>query len=106
MRSSHTRMATESDVDIKSAHPYWAFPYNDISVVHNGQITDYYTWRSKLERKGYRFLTYNDSELIAVWVSDRMKEGLSLEQAQEYVVEVMRQMMVKDNLVKHLLKNA
>ncbi len=33
-------------------------------------------------------------------------QGLSLEQAQEYVVEVMRQMMVKDNLVKHLLKNA
>ena len=32
--------------------------------------------------------------------------GLSLEQAQEYVVEVMRQMMVKDNLVRHLLKNA
>jgi hypothetical protein len=32
--------------------------------------------------------------------------GLSVEQAQEYVVEVMRQMMVKDNLVKHLLKNA
>ncbi len=31
---------------------------------------------------------------------------LSLEQAQEYVIEVMRQMMVKDNLVKHLLKNA
>ncbi|MGB0508361.1 MAG: glutamine amidotransferase, partial [Pikeienuella sp.] len=34
----HTRMATESDVDIRSAHPYWAFPYNDVSVVHNGQI--------------------------------------------------------------------
>ncbi|KPQ37775.1 MAG: Phycobilisome degradation protein nblA [Phormidesmis priestleyi Ana] len=33
-------------------------------------------------------------------------QGLSLEQAQDYVVEVMRQMMVKDNLVKHLLKNA
>jgi hypothetical protein len=32
--------------------------------------------------------------------------NLSLEQAQEYVIEVMRQMMVKDNLVKHLLKNA
>jgi glutamate synthase domain-containing protein 1 len=31
----HTRMATESDVDIRSAHPYWAFPYNDVSVVHN-----------------------------------------------------------------------
>lgn len=38
-------------------------------------------------------------------VKDQVK-GLSLEQAQEYVVEVMRQMMVKDNLVRHLLKNA
>ncbi|MFK8185653.1 MAG: NblA/ycf18 family protein [Phormidesmis sp.] len=33
-------------------------------------------------------------------------QNLSLEQAQDYVIEVMRQMMVKDNLVKHLLKNA
>jgi hypothetical protein len=31
---------------------------------------------------------------------------LSLKQAQEYVVEITRQMMVKDNLVKHLLKSA
>ena len=38
-------------------------------------------------------------------VQDQVR-GLSLEQAQEYVVEVMRQMMVKDNLVKQLLKNA
>ena len=30
----HTRMATESDVDIRSAHPYWAYPFNDVSVVH------------------------------------------------------------------------
>ena len=29
----HTRMATESDVDIRSAHPYWAYPFNDVSVV-------------------------------------------------------------------------
>ncbi|MEM9400592.1 MAG: NblA/ycf18 family protein [Verrucomicrobiota bacterium] len=33
-------------------------------------------------------------------------KSLTLDQAQDYVVEVMRQMMVKDNLVKHLLKNA
>ena len=31
----HTRMATESDVDIRSAHPYWAYPFNDIALVHN-----------------------------------------------------------------------
>ena len=45
----HTRMATESDVDIRSAHPYWAFPYNDIAVVHNGQITNYWLMRREIE---------------------------------------------------------
>ena len=33
-------------------------------------------------------------------------EGLSKEQAQEYLLEMFRQMMVKDNLVKHLMKEA
>lgn len=33
-------------------------------------------------------------------------KSLSQQQAQEYLIEVFRQMMVKDNLVKHLLKNA
>jgi hypothetical protein len=33
-------------------------------------------------------------------------QALTLDQAQEYVVEMMRQMMVKDNLVKHLLKKS
>ena len=33
-------------------------------------------------------------------------QGLSKEQAQEYLLEMFRQMMVKDNLVKDLLKNA
>ena len=31
---------------------------------------------------------------------------LSQEQAQDYLVELLRQMMVKDNLFKQLLKNA
>lgn len=31
---------------------------------------------------------------------------LSLEQAQLYIVEVVRQMMIRDNLVGHLLKTA
>ncbi|MCP5073715.1 MAG: glutamine amidotransferase [Rhodobacteraceae bacterium] len=77
----HARLATESDVRPNASHPFWARPFADVAIVHNGQITDYYTWRTKLEHKGYRFLTYNDSELIAVWVSDQMKQGLSMEQA-------------------------
>ncbi|MGD1920817.1 MAG: NblA/ycf18 family protein [Pleurocapsa sp.] len=33
-------------------------------------------------------------------------QNLNKEQAQEYLLEMFRQMMVKDNLVKHLLKDA
>jgi glutamate synthase domain-containing protein 1 len=67
----HTRMATESDVDIRSAHPYWAYPFSDVAVVHNGQLTNYWTNRRALERKGHRFSSNCDSELIAVYIADR-----------------------------------
>ena len=75
----HTRMATESDVDIKSAHPYWAFPYNDVSVVHNGQITNYWIMRREMERKGHRFMSNCDSELLAVYTAHNLANGMALE---------------------------
>jgi len=77
----HARLATESSVLPNASHPFWARPFSDVAIVHNGQITDYYTWRERLMRRGYRFLTENDSELIAVWVSDQMKQGLTMPQA-------------------------
>ena len=77
----HARLATESSVLPNASHPFWARPFSDVAIVHNGQITDYYTRRDKLQRDGYRFLTENDSELIAVWVSDQIKQGLTMEQA-------------------------
>ena len=73
----HARLATESSVVPNASHPFWARPFPDVAIVHNGQITDYYTWRERLERKGYQFLTQNDSELIAVWVSDQIASGIS-----------------------------
>ncbi len=75
----HTRMATESDVDIRSAHPYWAFPYNDVSVVHNGQITNYWIMRRQMEHKGHRFMSNCDSELLAVYTADNLANGVTLE---------------------------
>ena len=75
----HTRMATESDVDIRSAHPYWAYPYNDIAVVHNGQITNYWLMRRQLEREGQRFVSDCDSELLAVYTAVNLERGLTLE---------------------------
>jgi methylamine---glutamate N-methyltransferase subunit A len=77
----HVRMATESDVDISNAHPYWAYPFSDVAVVHNGQLTNYHQWRRRLERLGHRFASDCDSEIIAVYIAQRMQDGASLEEA-------------------------
>jgi glutamate synthase domain-containing protein 1 len=77
----HVRMATESDVDISGAHPYWAYPFSDIAVVHNGQLTNYHQWRRRLERAGHRFQSDCDSEIIAVYLAERIEDGDSLEGA-------------------------
>ena len=79
----HTRMATESDVDIRSAHPYWAFPYNDIAVVHNGQLTNYWLKRREMERRGHRFMSDCDSELLAVYTAHNLAHGVPLEESLE-----------------------
>jgi methylamine---glutamate N-methyltransferase subunit A len=75
----HVRMATESDVDISGAHPYWAYPFKDVAVVHNGQLTNYFQWKRRLERSGHRFQSECDSEIIAVYLAEKMGEGATLE---------------------------
>jgi glutamine phosphoribosylpyrophosphate amidotransferase len=74
-------MATESDVDISGAHPYWAYPFHDVAVVHNGQLTNYFQWKRRLERSGHRFQSECDSEIIAVYLAEKMGDGASLEDA-------------------------
>lgn len=77
----HVRLATESRVDITHSHPFWAYPFPDVSVVHNGQLTNYHKLKGKYESKGHRFQTENDSELIAVYLADKLAKGQGLDNA-------------------------
>ena len=79
----HVRMATESRVDISHAHPFWAYPFPDVTVVHNGQLTNYHKLKRAYQDRGHRFQTDNDSELIAVYLADRLARGASLRAALE-----------------------
>ncbi len=83
----HVRMATESDVDISNAHPYWAYPFSDVAVVHNGQLTNYHLWRRRLERAGHRFASECDSEIIAVYLAQKLESGMELEDAMHQSLE-------------------
>ncbi|MDH3692769.1 MAG: glutamine amidotransferase, partial [Gammaproteobacteria bacterium] len=50
-------------------------------VVHNGQLTNYWNSRRALERRGHRFMSDCDSELIAVYLADQMDRGEDLEES-------------------------
>ncbi|MGD2172947.1 MAG: class II glutamine amidotransferase, partial [Gammaproteobacteria bacterium] len=83
----HVRLATESAVRPEAAHPFWATGFEDIAIVHNGQITNYWKMRRRLERRGYSFHTDNDSELVAVYLADKLSQGDSLDHVLETAIE-------------------
>jgi glutamate synthase domain-containing protein 1 len=85
----HTRFSTESLVDRYHAHPFQSYIIPDITVVHNGQITNYWKIRDPLERKGHIFETTNDTECIVHYIADKLNEGYKLEEALEQSVKDM-----------------
>lgn len=85
----HTRFSTESNVDKYHAHPFQTYIVKDVTVVHNGQITNYWNVRDPLERKGHKFETFNDTECLVHYIADKLDSGYSLEEALEQSVEDM-----------------
>jgi glutamate synthase domain-containing protein 1 len=77
----HTRMATESRVTTAGSHPFSTGL--DLCLVHNGSLSNHNRLREKLRREGIAFQTENDTEVAAGYLSWRMREGASLEQALE-----------------------
>jgi methylamine---glutamate N-methyltransferase subunit A len=77
----HTRLATESRVDISHSQPFWAHGHLDLATVHNGHITNYVKLRDLYEMRGHSFYTHNDSEIIPVYLAEQMTRGATLEQA-------------------------
>ncbi len=76
----HTRLSTESKVDLSHSQPFWAHGYPDLAIVHNGHITNYHRMRRLYEQSGVRFYTENDSEIIGVYVAEGLGKGLSLKE--------------------------
>ncbi|KZX10026.1 class II glutamine amidotransferase domain-containing protein [Methanobrevibacter curvatus] len=85
----HTRFSTESNVDRYHAHPFQTYIVKDVTVVHNGQITNYWKIRDPLERKGHIFETTNDTECLVHYIADKLDTGYSLEEALTQSIEDM-----------------
>jgi methylamine---glutamate N-methyltransferase subunit A len=77
----HTRMATESRVTTEHSHPFSTGL--DLCLVHNGSLSNHNRLRRSLEREGIRFRTDCDSEVAAGYLTWRLGQGATLEQALE-----------------------
>jgi glutamate synthase domain-containing protein 1 len=77
----HTRMATESRVTTEGSHPFSTG--HDLCLVHNGSLSNHNRLREQLRREGFEFQTENDSEVAAAYLTWRLREGATLEQALE-----------------------
>ena len=77
----HTRLSTESRVDLSHSQPFWARGLLDVATVHNGHVTNYHKLRRQFEQRGIRFYTENDSEIIGIYLRDRIAAGFSFEEA-------------------------
>jgi glutamate synthase domain-containing protein 1 len=77
----HTRMATESAVTTEHSHPFSSGA--DLCLVHNGSLSNHNRMRQVLRRAGIRFVTDNDSEVAAGYLSHRLHQGDTLAQALE-----------------------
>lgn len=77
----HTRLSTESRIDLSHSQPFWAHGHPDLAIVHNGHITNYHKLRRIYEQDGARFYTENDSEIIGMYLRRKLADGKDLEAA-------------------------
>jgi len=75
----HTRMATESAVTTRGAHPFSTGL--DQCLVHNGSLSNHNGVRRVLQREGMTFETENDTEVAAGYLSWKIREGATLKEA-------------------------
>jgi len=68
----HTRWATHGKPSETNAHPHRA---GDVVVVHNGIIENYLDLKQHLLKRGARFESETDTEIVAHLVDEKMRGG-------------------------------
>ncbi len=70
----HTRWATHGVPSDENAHPHVECT-GKVAVVHNGIIENYVELREELERRGHRFSSDTDTEIVAHLIEEKLSSG-------------------------------
>lgn len=81
----HTRMATESAVTTEHSHPFSTGL--DLCLVHNGSLSNHNRLRERLKKHDIEIRTDNDTEVAAGYLTWRLREGATLDEALEAAIK-------------------
>ena len=77
---AHTRWATHGGVSKENSHPHWSCN-KDFAVVHNGIISNFRELKAELQKKGHKFLSETDTEVIVHQIEDFYEKYKNVEKA-------------------------
>lgn len=81
---AHTRWATHGKPSEDNAHPQMSG--SDLAIVHNGIIENYEVVKASLVKKGFKFQSQTDTEVIAHCLQDAYQKTKNLKKALEAAV--------------------
>jgi glucosamine--fructose-6-phosphate aminotransferase (isomerizing) len=71
----HTRWATHGGVTKENAHPHLSCD-KKIALIHNGIIENFSKLKEELKKKGHKFISQTDSEVVVHLIDDLYKGNL------------------------------
>lgn len=69
----HTRWATHGGVKVKNAHPQFDCQ-RKIFVIHNGIVENFESLKKELIRRGHKFVSQTDTEVIPHLIEEKIKK--------------------------------